>query len=173
MVWLDLRIETGCKTRRNFKIYFGITGCLVWKFVVLLLAAACSVGSSFCRCRSSMPPKHGSGQENPVDPKINEHYLWHGCKPEACLCKSSCSLGDEVSGICKLVSVRPKDMKTCQLRSYCDCSCSTFQRAAVLVPRKGQKAARLTTASTAAPRSFLVLVLVHNHTRELELPEPF
>lgn len=21
-------------------------------------------------------------QENPVDPSMNEHYLWHGCKPE-------------------------------------------------------------------------------------------
>ncbi|CAE6933372.1 tank-1 [Symbiodinium sp. CCMP2592] len=24
----------------------------------------------------------GRMKENPVDPKINEHYLWHGCKPE-------------------------------------------------------------------------------------------
>ena len=96
-----------------------------------------------------------SGQENPVDPKINEHYLWHGCKPEACLCESSRSLGESGSGICNLLyatlSVHSQDMTRGHGSTFaCDCSSSTLQRAtAVLVPRRGRKAAWHTTATAA------------------------
>ena len=60
---LLLEVLDLCKTER-------VGGCLFKRQVYGRSSAA----PTLQRCRA--------WQENPVDPTINEHYLWHGCKPE-------------------------------------------------------------------------------------------